>query len=109
MTVVADDTEKALDERAPHFHHVNNSYGEWFVEDRALGLKEGFAPMSLDEFKASGTMQVMTPDAAIAMFKDLRARMPLDHYMMMLPPGLPAAKFQPYAKLFASKVMPAFR
>lgn len=108
MTVVAEDPDAAIDELAPYFHHVNNSYGEWFVEDKALGV-EGMQPMSLDDFKASGQMQVMTPDEAIAMFTDLRAKMPLDHYMMMMPPGLPVERFVHYAQLFADKVIPAFR
>lgn len=108
MTVVAEDRDAAIDELAPYFHHVNNSYGEWFVEDKALGV-EGMQPMSLDDFKASGLMQVMTPDEAIAMFSDLRAKMPLDHYMMMMPPGLPVERFVHYAQLFADKVIPAFR
>lgn len=107
MTVVARDPEAALEELAPYFHHVNNSYGEWFVEDRAMG-KESFQPMDLDAFKKSGTLQILTPDQAIAMFRDLQAKMPLDHYMMAMPPGLPAERFVHYAEAFASDVMPAF-
>jgi len=109
MTVVAHDPPAAMEELAPYFHHVNNSYGEWFCEDQALGLKDGFRPMSLDQFKASGTLQIVTPDAAVAMFKELQTRMPLDHYMMMLPPGLPAKRFMHYAEIFAKEVMPKFR
>jgi hypothetical protein len=29
--------------------------------------------------------------------------------MMMLPPGIPPAKFADYAQVFANKVIPAFR
>ena len=65
--------------------------------------------MSLQDFKQSGILQVMTPEQAIAMFRDLKGRMPLDHYMMMMPPGLPAARFVDYAQLFANEVIPAFR
>jgi len=104
--VVAHDPEKALDELAPYYHHVNNSYGEWFGEQQAV---EKLKPMSLDEFKVSGMLQVMTPDDAIALFRDRQQRMPLDHVMMMMPPGLPAARFVEYAQVFASEVMPAFR
>jgi alkanesulfonate monooxygenase SsuD/methylene tetrahydromethanopterin reductase-like flavin-dependent oxidoreductase (luciferase family) len=106
FTVVARDPEKALAELAPYYHHVNNSYGAWFAEDKGV---EGLQPMSLEAFKASGIMQVMTPDAAVAMFRDLQQRLPLDHYMMMLPPGLPAARFVEYAQVFADEVIPAFR
>ena len=107
MTVVATDPQAAMDELAPHFHHVNNSYAEYFNEDKAMGV-DSFSPMSLDAFKASGTMEVLTPDAAIAKFKAMQATIPLDHYMMMMPPGLPAERFQHYAETFAREVMPAF-
>jgi alkanesulfonate monooxygenase SsuD/methylene tetrahydromethanopterin reductase-like flavin-dependent oxidoreductase (luciferase family) len=107
-TVVAADPKAALEELAPYFHHVNNSYGEWFAEDKAMGMAS-FTPMDLDAFKASGTLEILTPDAAIAKFKALQAKVPLDHYMMMMPPGLPAERFIHYAGLFASEVLPAFR
>lgn len=106
FTVVASDPEAALEELAPYYHHVNNSYGEWFAEEKQ---GEGLRPMSLEDFKRSGILQVMTPEGAIAMFRDLQSRMPLDHYMMMMPPGLPAARFVDYAQLFAREVIPAFR
>ncbi len=107
--VVAHDPEKATEELAPYYHHVNNSYGEWFFEDKALGLEDGMKPMTLDQFKKSGMLQIVTPDAAIAMFKSMQERMPLDHVMMMMPPGLPAMRFVEYAQVFANEVMPAFR
>lgn len=106
-TVVAHDPEAAMAELAPHFLHVNNSYGAWFAEDRALGMA-GMKPRTLDEYKASGELQILTPDAAIAMFRDMQARMPLEHFMMMLPPGLPAERFLHYAEIFAKEVIPAF-
>jgi len=104
--VVAHDCEKAMDELAPYFHHVNNTYGEWFNEDQSV---EGLKSMSLDAFKASGILQIMTPDAAIAMLKAKRKRMPLEHVMMMMPPGLPPARFVEYAQVFAREVIPAFQ
>lgn len=103
---VAHDPERAMDELAPCYHHVNNSYAEWFNEDQAV---EGLKRMSLEEFKASGILQIMTPDGAIAMLKAKQARMPLEHVMMMMPPGLPAARFVEYAQVFASEVIPAFQ
>lgn len=107
MTVVAHDPAAAIEELAPAFLHVNNSYGQWFDEDRALGMA-GFTPTDLDTFKASGVMEVLTPEQAIAKFKALQARMPIDHYMMMMPPGLPAERFRHYAEVFAQEVLPAF-
>ncbi|MBU6267723.1 MAG: LLM class flavin-dependent oxidoreductase [Sphingomonadales bacterium] len=107
MTVVAHDPAAAIEELAPCFHHVNNSYGQWFDEDRALGMSS-FTPMTLDAFKASGVMEVLTPDQAIAKFRALQAKIPLDHYIMMMPPGLPAERFIHYADIFAREVLPAF-
>lgn len=108
MTVVAEDPEAAMEELAPYYLHVNNVYGEWFNEDKALGTSEGLKPMSLEDYKKSGSLLILTPDAAVAMFQDLQARMPIDHYMMLRPPGLPAERFMHYADLFARKVIPAF-
>jgi hypothetical protein len=64
--------------------------------------------MSLDEFKQSGIFRIYTPAEAIALFRQMQAKGPVEHIMMTLPPGLPAARFQPYAELFAREVMPAF-
>lgn len=104
--VVAHDPERAMAELAPYFHHVNNSYGAWFAEDKGV---EGLQPMDLDAFKASGILQIVTPAEAIAQLKAKQERMPLEHVMMMMPPGIPAARFQEYAQVFADAVIPAFR
>ncbi len=107
---VAHDPEKAMDELAPYYHHVNNSYGVWLNEDQASGLgKRTLKPMSLDEFKASGILQILTPGQAIDKFRAMQARMPVEHFMMMMPAGLPAARFVEYGEVFASEVLPAFR
>jgi alkanesulfonate monooxygenase SsuD/methylene tetrahydromethanopterin reductase-like flavin-dependent oxidoreductase (luciferase family) len=111
FTVVAHDPDKALHELAPYFHHVNNSYGQWLNEDRASGLGDEtvLKPMSLEQFKASGILRVLTPGQAIDMLKAMQARIPVEHFIMMLPPGIPPAKFAGYAELFAKEVIPAFR
>lgn len=110
--VVAHDRGTALDELAPYFWHVNNTYGQWLTEDRgSTGLTDAarLQPMTLEAFKSSGILQVLTPAEAIALFADMRAKAPVEHFMMMLPPGLPPAQFQPYAEVFAREVIPAFR
>jgi alkanesulfonate monooxygenase SsuD/methylene tetrahydromethanopterin reductase-like flavin-dependent oxidoreductase (luciferase family) len=104
--VAARDPEQALEELAPYFHHVNNSYGAWFNEDKGV---EGLQAMDLDAFKASGILQILTPEDAVATLKAKQERMPLEHVMMMMPPGLPADRFRHYAQLFADEVIPAFR
>jgi alkanesulfonate monooxygenase SsuD/methylene tetrahydromethanopterin reductase-like flavin-dependent oxidoreductase (luciferase family) len=110
FVTVAEDPEKAMEELAPYYHHVNNTYSAWMNEDQALGLDDpALKSMSLEAFKTSGILQILTPDQAIAKFKKMQARMPLDHFMMMRPPGLPADRFVEYAEVFANKVIPAFR
>lgn len=110
--VVADDPEQAMEELAPYYHHVNNAYGQWQIEDRhstGLGDKTRLEPMTLDAFKASGILTISTPSQAIEMFNRMLAKAPVEHFMMMLPPGLPPAEFTKYAEVFARKVIPAFR
>jgi alkanesulfonate monooxygenase SsuD/methylene tetrahydromethanopterin reductase-like flavin-dependent oxidoreductase (luciferase family) len=112
FVVVAHDPEKALHELAPHFHYVNNAYGAWLNEDRAstgFGDAALLKPMTLEAFKASGTLRVLTPGQAIDMFNTMLTKTPVEHFMMMLPPGLAPAKFAPYAEVFAREVIPAFR
>lgn len=110
LHVVAHDKARAMDELAPYFLHVNNAYGAWMNEDNAIGIEgPGLKPMDLDAFKASGILQIMTPDEAIAYFKSLQAKAPVEHFMMMMPPGLPAERFLEYARIFAREVMPAFQ
>jgi len=111
FTLVAEDPAKAMDEVAPYYHYVNNTYGAWLNEDRASGVgdKALLKPMSLEEFKASGILNIMTPDAAVDWFKALQSRIPVEHFMMMLPAGMPPQKFVPYAEVFAKEVAPAFR
>lgn len=109
FTLVAQDKDAAMAELAPYFHHVNNTYGVWLAEDRAIGLDStALEPMSLDAFKASGILQIWTPEEAVVKFKAMQARIPVEHYMLMLPPGIPPEQFKPYAELFAREVIPAF-
>lgn len=112
FVLVAQDPEKAMHELGPYFHYVNNVYGQWLNEDRAstgFGDKALLKPMTLDAFKTSGILRVLTPDEAIAMFNDMLEKAPVEHFMMMMPPGLPPAKFTEYAEVFANEVIPAFR
>lgn len=110
MLVVAVDKAAALEELAPYFHHVNNSYGAWMAEDKSIGLDDpAIQPMSLDAFKASGILQILTPDEAVAHFRRLQDKAPVEQFTMMMPPGLPAERFLAYAKLFAREVIPHFQ
>lgn len=108
--VVAEDKAATMDELAPYFHHVNNTYAEFNNEDKAIGMDgPGMAAMSLEDYKASGQLHIMTPDEAVATFSAMKDKTPaLEHLMFMRPPGLPADRFRYYAGLVADKVMPAF-
>lgn len=110
--VVAKNPEQAMAELAPYFLHVNNSYGQWHDEDRAatgLDAATALEPMTLDDFVASGTLRIHTPEEAVAMFTAMLEKAPVEHFTMMLPPGLPPARFTEYAQVFATEVVPAFR
>lgn len=110
MLVVAHDKAAALEELAPHFHHVSNSYAAWMAEDRAVGIEDAaMKPMDLDTFKRSGALKILTPAEAVAHFRALREKAPVEHFTMMMPPGLPTERFLAYARTFAEEVIPAFR
>lgn len=64
--------------------------------------------MTLAAFKSSGILRILTPGQAIEFFSKMLAKVPVEHFMMMLPPGLPPAKFSEYAQVFATQVMSAF-
>lgn len=107
---VAHDPEQAMEELAPYYHYVNNSYAVWLAEDNAIGLDSpALKPMSLEQFKNSGILQILTPVQAIDKFKAMQQRISVEHFMMMRPPGLPAKKFVEYAQLFADEVIPEFQ
>jgi len=109
FTAVAQNPAEAIDELAPHFHHVNNSYAEWNHEDKTAD-QDGpeLSLMSLEEYKASRALDIITPGEAIDKFKRMQSRIPLEHVMMALPAGMPPEKFKKYAKVFAEEVIPAF-
>jgi probable F420-dependent oxidoreductase len=107
--VVAHDPAEAMEELAPYYHYVNNAYSVFLNEDKAIGIDDPMLkPMDLEAFKTSGILQIRTPDQAIDRFRRLREKMPLEHFMMMLPPGLPHDRFRHYAQVFADEVIPAF-
>ncbi|MFC0202687.1 LLM class flavin-dependent oxidoreductase [Novosphingobium soli] len=110
MLVVAHDKVAAMEELAPYFHHVSNSYGAWMNEDKAIGLEGAvLRPMDLDAFKASGILQILTPEEAVAHFRHLRETAPVEQFTMAMPPGLPAERFLAYAGIFAREVLPHFQ
>ena len=110
---VASDPEKATEELLPHAFYMNNSYAGWLEEDANIYDLQGentiFKSMTLEEFKASRTMRIMTPEKAIAALERMLTKAPVEHFAMLVPPGMPPSKFAPYAEFFAKEVMPAFQ
>lgn len=111
FVLVASDPERAMHELAPYFHYVNNAYGQWLSEDRAstgFGDTALLEPMTLEAFKESGILNILTPGQAIDMLNGMLSKAAVEHFMMMAPPGLPRAKLAEYAEVFAREVIPAF-
>lgn len=112
FVLVAEDPEKAMAELGPYYHYVNNVYGEWLTEDQydnRIDLEHAPKTLSLDAFKASGILRILTPDQAIEMYRAMLEKAPVEHVMLMVPPGLPLDRFARYAEVFANEVIPAFR
>ena len=108
---VARDPDQAWDELGPHMLYNSESYSRWMHEDEAaydIDLDIMIKPMTLDEFRASGRVNILTPEEAIAHFEAMLDRAPVEHFMMYVPAGMPPKQFAPYAELFAKEVMPAF-
>jgi len=110
FTAIARDPEAAFEELAPHYHYMNEAYSVFMREDEAIGIDNAAigTAMDLDAFKASGMLQIWTPDEAVANFRAMRSKMPLKHYAMSMPPGLSPERFLHYAGIIVSDVMPAF-
>ena len=111
--LVARDPEQAWEELGPHFFHVHDSYMRWQQESSndydLANVNIDLKPMTLDEFRASGRLRIVTPDKAIDRLRKLLAEAPIEHFIMSVPPGYPLARFRDHAQLFATEVMPAFQ
>jgi len=103
--MVSEDPERTADAVAPHAHYQINTYAEW-QEGAEWSV---FSQMSVDEFKKTGLMKILTPDEAISYLKSRQEQAPLEAFCMQAPSGFPLKLLAEHAELFASKVMPAFR
>ncbi len=84
-----------------------NTYAEW-LEKAGQYL---FPPLP-DEaaLKASGILNIVTPETAVRMITDYVAEVPIRRfYTWTIPPGYPVKKMNEHLELFATKVMPHFR
>jgi probable F420-dependent oxidoreductase len=105
--IVANDPEKSWREIAPHVLYQINVYAEWLGK-----AGQHLFPHIPDEaaLKASGILNIVTPETAVQMIKEYVAAVPIQRfYTWTLPPGYPVKKMYEHLELFASKVMPQFR
>ncbi|HEV8718083.1 MAG TPA: LLM class flavin-dependent oxidoreductase [Candidatus Binatia bacterium] len=105
--IAANDPEKSWREIAPHVLYQINVYAEWLGK-----AGQHLFPHMPDEaaLKASGILNIVTPETAVQMIKDYVAEVPIQRfYTWTLPPGYPVKKMNEHLELFASKVMPHFR
>src|SRR5215469_10653324 len=91
--IVSEDPEKTFAEAAEHVIYQVNNYSLWLE----VGGLHALAPHLNDQdaLKQSGLLQVVYPDTAIRMIRDLADTVPITHfYSWSLPPGLPPRRAQ---------------
>jgi alkanesulfonate monooxygenase SsuD/methylene tetrahydromethanopterin reductase-like flavin-dependent oxidoreductase (luciferase family) len=109
--IVDHDPKAAKEKLAPYFHHVSNMYGVWLGEDHYGGIvqvDEAPQQMSLDDFKKTNQILVLTPAEAIEFFREMSETVPVEHVTIAVPPGVSMAGYAKHAELFAKDVLPAF-
>jgi alkanesulfonate monooxygenase SsuD/methylene tetrahydromethanopterin reductase-like flavin-dependent oxidoreductase (luciferase family) len=104
--IVSETPEQTWNRVAPHVLHQINSYAQWLKgTDHAI-----FKPMTLEQLKASNTLEVVTPNAAIEKITSLAQSAPVtDIYGMIPPAGFPLEELGKHIELFAKTVIPAFQ
>jgi alkanesulfonate monooxygenase SsuD/methylene tetrahydromethanopterin reductase-like flavin-dependent oxidoreductase (luciferase family) len=104
--VVADDPDRTFAAYAPHLLYWFNSYSKWF-EGTDTSPWPHFE--NAEALRATGLVNIVTPDAAIKLITERITQAPIELYTMMLaPPGLSLDIVRPSIELFASKVLPHF-
>jgi len=106
--IVANDPEKTWREIAPHIRYQINLYNEWLGK----AGQEGLFPKVPDDaaLKASGLLEVLTPEDAVRAIEAYVAEVPIErYYTWTIPPGFPVKRMNEHLELFANKVMPHFR
>jgi probable F420-dependent oxidoreductase len=105
--IVARDPDRTWREVAPHVRYQINLYAEW------LG-KAGqslFSHLPDDAaLRASGLLQVATPDEAVRLIDDYATATGIErYYTWTIPPGMPVRRMDEHLELFATQVIPHFR
>jgi probable F420-dependent oxidoreductase len=105
--IVAKDPEKSWHDIAPHVRYQINTYAEWLEK-----AGQPLFPYMPDDaaLKASGILNIVTPEKAVQMITDYVAAVPIQrYYTWTIPPGYPVEKMNEHLELMATKVMPHFR
>jgi alkanesulfonate monooxygenase SsuD/methylene tetrahydromethanopterin reductase-like flavin-dependent oxidoreductase (luciferase family) len=103
---VSEDPEATWAQVAPHVANVVRSYAEWGGDPNYASLFKGLE--SLEQIKASGVYRVVTPDEAVAVVADARAK-GLDIGFAPLISGLDPDLGWQGLELFVNKVLPRVR
>ena len=105
--IVANDPEKTWREVAPHIRYQITLYNEWLHK----AGQDIFPNVPDDEaLRASGMLQVLTPEDAVRAIEAYVAEVPIErYYTWTIPPGFPVKRMNEHLELFAKKVIPHFR
>jgi alkanesulfonate monooxygenase SsuD/methylene tetrahydromethanopterin reductase-like flavin-dependent oxidoreductase (luciferase family) len=102
--VVSEDPDRTFHQLAKHTIYWANSYAKWL---EGTGVDVYRAINNVDELRATGLLNVMTPDDAVRFFQELSKQFPMESVSIALaPPGVRLEAMTDYLELFASKVMP---
>lgn len=102
---VAEDPDKAWAEVGPHLLHDAMTYRSWQTDDIRSHVKSDAT--TIDDLRAEGVYQVLTPEECIALADELGPMGPYTHHPLC--GGTPPELAWESLRLFAEKVLPAIR
>ncbi len=106
--IASEDPEKTWNEAADHVMYQVNKYAEWFREAKIPGVWNIIEKR--EQLKQTGALQVAEPEGCVKIIKEYVKKAPVTHFWTCaIPPGLSPGWVEPHLKLFAEKVIPAFR
>jgi alkanesulfonate monooxygenase SsuD/methylene tetrahydromethanopterin reductase-like flavin-dependent oxidoreductase (luciferase family) len=110
-TFVSDEPERTWELIAPYaMYHIGYYTAQGASESYFTQDDEGPKTQSLEDFRSSGVMRVLTADEMIAEIQEMASNMNLRRYLYFLNTGMiPADIMRKPLELFAKKVIPAFR
>jgi alkanesulfonate monooxygenase SsuD/methylene tetrahydromethanopterin reductase-like flavin-dependent oxidoreductase (luciferase family) len=100
--VVAEDPDRAWQEVGPYLLHDAMVYNSWQTADIRSSVKSGAT--TIDELRAEGVYQILTPDECVAIADELGPFGALTHHPLC--GGTPAELAWPSLELFVDKVLP---